>query len=118
MLDEINLYRMLNIVIAIASIPPSVFLLHSVSVERTKVHPKSKIINDILRRLFFLSAIVSMLNALLSFALVINFDFGTQFFGQSLFNTRNLIVNLMISLTTWGFSIIVKHERVKGDDAK
>jgi len=111
MIDEISLLRLLNVIISVLSVPPSIFLFREVSIEKTDIHPESRFINNILRRLFFLFAIGSIASATLSLLLFLGFEFDQSFLPQSVFNLRNLIINTMISITSWGFWIIVLHQK-------
>lgn len=112
----INVLRILNVIVAIAALPPSFSLLRVLNKERKKLSKKRYDINSMLADTFLIFIAILVLNALISFLLFINFDLDEIFgktIGQSIFNIRNLGINVALFFISWGLYFTTK---AKGGD--
>lgn len=108
-----NLLRLINVLIAILAIPPSVGLLLHVVGERKLIPTTRNSTNQILRFMFAVFSVIGIFNGLLSFLLLVGFDFDLlNGWAQAVFNFRNIIVNLAVFVISWGFWIVTN--RTKG----
>lgn len=111
-METTNLLRLINTLIALLTIPPAVgVLLHVIS--ESKIIPKATTsVNYLLRITFGAIAIASVFNALLSFLLLIGYDFTPWGqYAQYLYNGRNLIQNGGAFITSWGFWVIINRAK-------
>lgn len=111
-MTSINLFRLTNVILALASIPAAVNLLIIVQRDRKILPPVKLGINCILRFLFASFAVIAIVNATISLALILGLDsLFVDEHTQLLFNTRNTIVNLGILITSWGFVFVHRRAR-------
>jgi len=108
-MDITNFLRLVNTLLAIMTIPPALGVLFHVTSEAKVIPTATTTLNKILRVSFVTLAVSAMLNAALSFMLLIGYDF--ELFGeysQYLFNSRNLVHNIGSLIISWGFLIVIR----------
>lgn len=108
----IQTLRIVNVVLAIASVPFSVFLLKEVIKDEKQIPRATTQTNLILRRVFALFSVSAIVNAVVSIGLIfdsfVNQDVLTV---QSIFNLRNFIINFAIFITSYGLYQVVRKSK-------
>jgi len=107
-----NILRLINVLLAILSVPPAIGVLFHVWRERTIVRKAPTYLNVLLRYLFGMFALGGLFNAFLSLGLFLGLNIhGWGEPAQWLFNARNIVTNLTLFVTSWGFFTIVNKGR-------
>lgn len=117
-MDSVNFLRLVNALLAFSAFPAAVYMLGVLQSESVLIPIKSKslqILNKILRVIFLGISIGSIVNAILSVLLFVNFEFDSrsigidpETFGGIIFNARNLTVNAVLTFSSWSFVLYKK----------
>ncbi len=104
-----DLFRAVNLILAVASLPPALWLLYQTIKEYrfTNVDKGSSVTNIALRLLFTGFAATAIFNAGISFLFLTDYG-GTVTYEaeQGIVNVRNLVVNLVVFIASWVFFYI------------
>jgi hypothetical protein len=110
-IDGVDAIRILNIVIALLSVPPSIMLFKTALSDRPQLINGRKELNTILILLFMSFIVSAFANAILTSLIFLKISFERQIIGDLLFNARNLIVNFGYCTNAWGFWYIIHRYR-------
>lgn len=113
-MNIVDFLRVTNIIIALISLPPTFLLLKNLYRESKKTGDR-KSLHRMLRNMFLMFAFISIFNALISFLLFIRFDFTLIFgetLGMTIFNVRNIAINLSVCSISWGIYFFLRRIKV------
>lgn len=119
---HLDLFRAVNLILAVASLPPALWLLFQ-TVKESKWNNGDRgqsVTNIALRFLFTGFAATAVFNAVVSFLFLSNYGDDISYLTEhSLVNVRNLVVNFVIFAASWVFFYIKArfgedaHEKIK-----
>ena len=92
-----DIIQIINTIVALISVPPSIVLLLTVLKERHVIPVKQRKVNKALKILFSGIAVSSIINATLS---VISLT-GSRAFSHAVSPYRGLFINLFFFVTSW-----------------